>query len=102
MQRPKPSGTGRRILCGLAAFGVVALMLAVPSGALAANPPHSPGSNAPVPGPGHKVTPRSATTRGALGSFTPSFTCKKPGHSHSVHVTANLSGVHVSRPYYNH
>ena len=52
-------------------------------------------------GQNSKVVPHDQRSAG-LGVIKPSFKCKKPGHSHSVTVTVDLSSVHVTHKYDRH
>lgn len=98
LRRLRHSARPRR-LASLAAITCVALASAAPAGALAATsrPQGSPSS----PGQNSKVVPHEQRSAG-LGTIKPSFKCKKPGHSHSVTVTVNLSSVHVTHKYDRH
>jgi hypothetical protein len=83
-------------MCVLAVATCAALAWATPVAALAGtSAPH--GSPAP-PGKNSKGIPRHAP-RASLGVFEPSFKCKKPGHSHTVKTTVDLSDVHLTHAY---
>jgi len=101
LRRLRHSARPRR-LASLAAITCVALASAAPAGALAATSrpqgsPSSPGQNSQ----NSKVVPHDQRSAG-LGTIKPSFKCKKPGHSHSVTVTVDLSSVHVTHKYDRH
>lgn len=66
--------------------------------ALAGTPNHA-GANARPVEKGHQTTAPQAAGPSAPGVITPRFKCEKPGHSHSIHVTADLSGLHATASY---
>jgi hypothetical protein len=57
-----------------------------------AGTPSPPGANT------RHMAPQAAGPS-APGVITPRFKCEKPGHSHSIHVTADLSGLHATASY---
>lgn len=81
--------------CVLGASTLAALALASPGSAQAAARP--PGSNTGQTAGG--AVRRSAAAAPSI-AFAPSFTCDKPGHSHSVKVSVKLSHLTVNRRKY--
>jgi hypothetical protein len=82
----------------LSALVLAPLVWAVPSAALAAVP-HSPGSNAEHPSPGRAGVPNARRRATGITGLTPVFKCEKPGTSHTVKVTVDLSGVKETGTY---
>ncbi len=78
---------GPRTLFGLAGLVVAMIAWTAPGAAAATRP--SPGANAPHPAAGRQQTASLAGVK-----------CARPGHSHSIQVSANLSDVHA-KGYWN-
>jgi hypothetical protein len=84
-----------RLLTALGLAGLAIATIASSAPAAAAATPHPVGANAKHPNTGREATPSPAGTS-TPSAAKPTVTCAKPGHSHSVQVSADLSDVHPS------
>lgn len=86
-------------LAAVAVTACAVLVGTVPASALAATS-RTPTSPSP-PGQNSAVAPHMRNSA-SLGDFVPSFTCEKPGLSHTITVIVDLSDLHITAHYRNH
>jgi hypothetical protein len=93
--RFRPSREGLQLACGVAGLVTVLTGLAAP--AAGATTPSAPGSNAGNLRQAHRAARPSEA--GPAGTFTPKFSCKKAGTSHSVQATVTLAALRTHASY---